>query len=198
MVGYYGFHVGLQCVHPSVVHPSNCPYFCFWTITLVNVNGFSSNLIYALILRRSGLGLLMGKFRQILTELPARDMPVFSFPDHSLSKGWWIFTKLAGYYACGAFISLVAHQVLLSEWYQKNSRRSLRSIRDPEQTGGMHSLVWVFAVCVVDGVGFPTLCHINYFIFVNFEKLIFWLFNCRGNLFKNRISMLPGNLYLFT
>ena len=29
-------------------------------------------------LRRSGLGLLMGKFRQILTDLSARDMPIFS------------------------------------------------------------------------------------------------------------------------
>ena len=28
----------------------------------------------------------MGKFRQILTELPARDMPIFSFPDDNLTK----------------------------------------------------------------------------------------------------------------
>ena len=36
----------------------------------------------------------MGKFRQILTELSAQDMPIFSFPDDNLSKGQWIFTKL--------------------------------------------------------------------------------------------------------
>ena len=30
--------------------------------------------------------LLMGKFRQIFTELAARDMPIFSFPDDNLSK----------------------------------------------------------------------------------------------------------------
>ena len=30
---------------------------------------------------RSGLGLLMGKFRQIFTELSARDTPIFSFPE---------------------------------------------------------------------------------------------------------------------
>ena len=36
----------------------------------------------------------MGKFRQILTELPARDTPIFSFPDDNLSKHQWIFTKL--------------------------------------------------------------------------------------------------------
>ena len=27
------------------------------------------------------MGLLMGKFRQIFTELSARDRPIFSFPD---------------------------------------------------------------------------------------------------------------------
>ena len=36
----------------------------------------------------------MGKFRQILTELSARDMPIFLFPDDNLSKCQWIFTKL--------------------------------------------------------------------------------------------------------
>ena len=35
----------------------------------------------------------MGKFRQFLTELPARDKPIFSFPDDNLSKHQWIFTK---------------------------------------------------------------------------------------------------------
>ena len=36
----------------------------------------------------------MGKFRQILMELSARDMPKFSYPDDNLSKLQWIFTKL--------------------------------------------------------------------------------------------------------
>ena len=30
--------------------------------------------------------LLIGKFRQIFTELSARDTPIFSFPDDNLSK----------------------------------------------------------------------------------------------------------------
>ena len=42
---------------------------------------FHQSLVCALILWSSGLGLLMGKFRQILTELSARVTPVFSFPD---------------------------------------------------------------------------------------------------------------------
>ena len=36
----------------------------------------------------------MGKFRQILTELSARDTPMFSFPCDNLSKHQWVFTKL--------------------------------------------------------------------------------------------------------
>ena len=46
-----------------------CLLFCFQMITWVDINEFSSNLVCALILWRSGLGLLMGKFRQILTEI---------------------------------------------------------------------------------------------------------------------------------
>ena len=51
-----------------------------------NFNGFSPNLVCALILWRSGLGMLMGKFRQIFTVLSARDTPIFWFPDDNLSK----------------------------------------------------------------------------------------------------------------
>ena len=36
----------------------------------------------------------MGKLRQILMELSARDMPIFSFPDDNLSKSQGILTKL--------------------------------------------------------------------------------------------------------
>ena len=79
VAGYYGFTL--------VVHVSVCPsVFRFRMITGVNINGFSPNLVCALILCRSGLGLLMGKFRQIFTELSARYTPIFSFPDFNLSK----------------------------------------------------------------------------------------------------------------
>ena len=37
----------------------------------------------------------MGKFRQIFTELSARDTPIFSFPDDNLRKLQGILTKLA-------------------------------------------------------------------------------------------------------
>ena len=36
----------------------------------------------------------MGKFRQISTELPARNMPIFSFLDDNLSKYQGILTEL--------------------------------------------------------------------------------------------------------
>ena len=59
------------------------------------MDGFSPNLVCILILWRSGLGLLLGKFCQILTELSARSTPKFSFPDDNLSKYQGILTKLS-------------------------------------------------------------------------------------------------------
>ena len=89
VAGYYGFTLDVRVsVHPSIVRPSD---FHFLMITWVNIDGFSPNLVCALILRRSGLGLLMGKFCQILS---AQDTPIFSFPDDNLSKRQSIFTKL--------------------------------------------------------------------------------------------------------
>ena len=54
---------------------------------------FYQTWFFALIMWRSGLGLLMGKFPPILTELSARDMPKFSFPDENLSKYQGISTN---------------------------------------------------------------------------------------------------------
>ena len=56
--------------------------------------GFLPNLVCALIVWKSDLGLLVGKFSLFLTELSACDMSVFSFPDDNFSKYQWIFTKL--------------------------------------------------------------------------------------------------------
>ena len=70
-------------------------YFYFWTITLVNINGFSPNLVCALILWTSALELLMGKIRPFFTEfLYALHSSIFSFLNNNLSKYQWIFTKL--------------------------------------------------------------------------------------------------------
>ena len=94
VAGYCG-QVGHPCVCPSISRMSiSASVFRFRMITWVNVNGFSPNLVCALILWQSGLGLLMGKFLQILTELSARDMSIFSFLDDNLSKRQRIFTKL--------------------------------------------------------------------------------------------------------
>ena len=68
--------------------------FCFRMITCVNISGFSPNLVCALILWRSGFGMLMGKICQILMELSAEDTPIFLFLDDNLSKYQGILTKL--------------------------------------------------------------------------------------------------------
>ena len=68
----------------SSVCPSVC--FSFPDDNLSIHQWIFTKLVCALILWRSGLGLLMGKFRQFLTELSARDTPIFSFPDYNLSK----------------------------------------------------------------------------------------------------------------
>ena len=39
-----------------------------------------------MMMMRSGLELLMGKFRQIFTQLSARDTSIFSFLDDNLNK----------------------------------------------------------------------------------------------------------------
>ena len=70
-------------IHPSVVRPS---VFHFRMITLVNINGFSPNLVCALILWISGFGLLTGRFHQIFTELSAQDTSIFLFLDDNLNK----------------------------------------------------------------------------------------------------------------
>ena len=88
---YYCFHVGRPFVCLSI---SRTSLFLFRMITWVNINGFSPNLVCVLILLRSGLGLQMGQFRQILTKLSVWDAPIFSFLDDNMSKYQWIFTKL--------------------------------------------------------------------------------------------------------
>ena len=55
---------------------------------------FHQTLVCALILWRSALGLLMGKFCEFLTELYARVTSVFSFLDDNFTKYQWLFTKL--------------------------------------------------------------------------------------------------------
>ena len=80
--GVLWYHVGCLCVRssfcPSVLPSVCCPsvvhlsVFCFRMITRVNFNGFSPNLMCALILWTFGLELLMGKFRQFLTVICQR------------------------------------------------------------------------------------------------------------------------------
>ena len=100
----YGF---MLSVNPSVMCISirgpeltKCPCVYFQMMTRVNVNGFSTNMLYALILWRSGLGLLMGKFVNFWQGLFPCHTSVFSFQDDNLSIFLWIFTKLYMYRYC--------------------------------------------------------------------------------------------------
>ena len=62
--------------------PCYCPSVCLSSIILfvpgVNVNGFSPNFLCALILWRSGLGMLMGKF-SLFDEVICPRHPYFRF-----------------------------------------------------------------------------------------------------------------------
>ena len=92
MAGCYGFTLDIRMsgrlsVSRLSVRPS---VFRFRMITGVNINGFSSNLVCALILWISGLWLLMGKFWQSC--LP-KTHPYFHFW-MIMSKHQWIFMKL--------------------------------------------------------------------------------------------------------
>ena len=62
-------------------------------ITWVNSNGFSPNLMCALMLWRSGFGLLIHRFRQFLTVICPRHAHIF-VSRQELSKYQWIFTEL--------------------------------------------------------------------------------------------------------
>ena len=59
--------------------PTSHPYFHFGMITWVNVNWFSQNFVCALMLCRSGFGLLISKFHQFLTLTCPAKGPYFIF-----------------------------------------------------------------------------------------------------------------------
>ena len=62
------------------------PIFSFTDDNLRKLQWIFTKLDMCIDIVEIGLRLLMGKFRQILTELSARNKPIFSFPDDNLSK----------------------------------------------------------------------------------------------------------------
>ena len=71
------------------------PYFHFSDNNLSECKWIFTRFgICALILWRSGLGLLRGKSHLFLTELSAYNMSIFLFSNDNLSKCQWIFTNL--------------------------------------------------------------------------------------------------------
>ena len=77
----------ISSIFDRVICCNTCVFFVFffvfffhsWTITLVNINGFSTHLVCALILLRSAFDLLMVEFRPFLTELSTAIHRYFMF-----------------------------------------------------------------------------------------------------------------------
>ena len=85
MAGYYGFTLDVRVyVRPSVVRPP--VRFSFPDSNLSKHKWIFTKLGMCIDIVEIWFRLLMGKFRQIFTELSARDTPMFSFPDANLSK----------------------------------------------------------------------------------------------------------------
>ena len=92
----FGLLIGKFCQFLTQLSACDTSVFSLWiTYMQVNVNGFSWNLVCALILWGFVLGLHICKFCHLFTELSAHNTSVFSFPDDNLSEDQWIFTKLA-------------------------------------------------------------------------------------------------------
>ena len=108
-VGVLWFHIGRPCVCPSVY----LSVFLFTENNLVNINGFQPNLVCSLMLWRSGLGILMGKFCQFLTVICLPHICIL-FSQDTLHKYQWIFIKLGMCIDIVKIWSLVANgQILL-------------------------------------------------------------------------------------
>ena len=90
-VGYYGIMLVFGvCVCHTSIHLSFHPYFHFQKITWVNTNGFSPNLVFALIL---WFGIANGQISSIFNGVNClRHVHIFVWVN--LSKCWWLFTKL--------------------------------------------------------------------------------------------------------
>ena len=71
------------------------PVVCLSISPSIFLFRYSPNSVCALILWRSGFGLLVGEFCKLLIELSAATQQCFLFPDDNLSKYQWIFTKFA-------------------------------------------------------------------------------------------------------
>ena len=94
--GVFWFLIGRLCVCLSVICLLIHLYFPFQMITSVNVNGFSPNLVCALIFMEIQYGIAHdnGQILTIFDRVSAGHMSVFLFPDNNLNKYQWIFNKL--------------------------------------------------------------------------------------------------------
>ena len=79
---WFGIAYGLFRQILTEVFTRDMPIFLILEDNLSKCRGIRPNLVHALILRRSGLGLLIGKFRQFLTELSAHKTIMAGYYSH--------------------------------------------------------------------------------------------------------------------
>ena len=93
VVGYYGFTLDVRVsVCPSV--RQSYVRISFPDDNLSKHQWIFTKLGPCIDIVEIWFGIANGQIRQILTELSARDTPIFSFPDDNLTKHLWISTKL--------------------------------------------------------------------------------------------------------
>ena len=102
------------------------------------LDSFSSKIGLCIDIVEIWFGIALGKFRQILTELSARDTPIFLFPDDHLSKCQGILTKL------GTCIDMKEIWFVIANGYiSPKFDRVILSARDTIMTG-YSSLTFLF------------------------------------------------------
>ena len=115
VVGYYVFPFKGSFICLSAIG--------FRSLTWIVFDGFYSNFVYTFISGVSGFGLLMGKFRQCLTELSASHTSVFSFQDDlniDICQTWyvhWYYGDLVGKFFVNYWQELTAHHAIVAGYY---------------------------------------------------------------------------------
>ena len=107
----YGFTLVVRVsVRLSAVRPSFRfrTYFRFRTITWVNINWFSPNFVCALILWRSGLGLLLNGQR---------------FDKHTIVTGYYCFTS----FIFNIYTNIIIYIILILSSLQYNTSKRVQS-----------------------------------------------------------------------
>ena len=126
-------------IRQSYVRP-----FLFPDDNWVNISGFSRNLVCVLLLRRSGLGLLLGKFRQSFTELSVHDTTMAGY--YSLTFLFHIVNLVIfhpQYIDNGYLVSTTSHTILYQSFWNSDFMKVYR-LRVPLELK-FSCIIWEYA-----------------------------------------------------